>query len=475
MKAVEPARFQEYAEQIKDELLDKTMGLLKIPSVYDPSTAKEYAPFGTGIKDALEYLLHMGEQEGFKVKNMNGYAGHIEWGEGDELLGILGHVDVVPPGDGWSQDPFSPYVKNEKLYARGVQDDKGPVMAAFFAMKMLKDLGVKPHKRIRLILGTDEERSWKCMDHYFTCEDMPDFGFSPDAEFPVIHAEKGLLDLEIFIPAAENDHKSDGATLLQFSGGDRLNMVPARAEAVLAVSDLETVQQSYREFLDKKQIQGQIEKLDDQTVKMICFGKTAHGSTPDEGVNAVMLLLEFLAEIPGSEVPNKQMKKMVDYFKETNGKGLRIHVSDDVSGPLTLNAGTAHMDHSGLTIGVNIRYPVTVPEEQWYPALEEILKQEGWKAKKIDHMKPLYIPEDDPFVLTLLDAYKRQTGEEGSPISIGGATYARVLSKGVAYGAMFPQSTDTAHQADEHMEIKDLVRATAIYADAIYHLTIQNS
>lgn len=466
---LEPSVFLNRAEEMKEELLEKLMHILSIPSIYDPNTADNNAPFGKGIREALDYMLNIGKEEGFRVKNVGGYAGHIEWGEGEELVGILGHVDVVPPGSGWSHDPFRPYLKDEKLFARGVQDDKGPVLAAFFAMKMLKEMGIDPGKRIRLILGTDEERSWKCMDHYFKHEEMPDYGFSPDAEFPVIHAEKGLIDLAFHIPVPENEGNGN-VQLLQLSGGDRLNMVPASAQAVLQTSKQDSVKRLFETYVTDRKIDGNIELLNSMEMKVICYGKTAHGSIPEQGKNAIMFLLEFLTGLDLSHPLKEKLKKIIGYFRSTSGKGLQIHSRDDVSGSLTLNTGTLRWEQKHMNIGVNIRYPVTIPIENWYPQILSVAELEGWSVNTIDHMEPLYVPQDDLLVKILLNTYENHTGQKAKPISIGGATYARVLKKGVAYGAMFPDRPDTAHQADEHMIIDDLVRSTAIYADALLQI-----
>lgn len=188
--------FNSLSHQYESEFIEKTMKLIRIPSVYKFNG--DY-PYGEPIDQALQTMLKIAEEDGFKTKNIEGHAGHIEFGQGEEILGILGHLDVVPAGEGWETDPFSPVIKDGNLYGRGAQDDKGPVMAAYIAMKLLKQQGFQPNKRVRLILGTDEERDWQGIEHYFKHEDMPEFGFSPDASFPVINAEKGLLDTYITI------------------------------------------------------------------------------------------------------------------------------------------------------------------------------------------------------------------------------------------------------------------------------------
>ncbi|MGL4819435.1 MAG: Sapep family Mn(2+)-dependent dipeptidase, partial [Bacilli bacterium] len=208
--------------------LEKLKQLLAIPSVLDPSTISEGAPFGQSIQDALDWFLQQGQADGFQTHNAEGYVGWIEWGDGPDetMLGVLGHLDVVPPGEGWTREPFQPVVENGKLYARGAIDDKGPTFAAYTAMVLLKQIGIKPNKKVRLILGTDEESSWKCMAYYKEHATMPAFGFTPDADFPVTFAEKGLMDLYITIPRT-NERE------FVIYGGDRLNMVAGKCSATV--------------------------------------------------------------------------------------------------------------------------------------------------------------------------------------------------------------------------------------------------
>ena len=180
----------------KDELLQKTIELLRIPSVLTKFDPESNTPFGEAINDSLYYMLDLAREDGFVTKNINNYAAHIEYGEGKDILGVLCHLDVVPTGDGWTHPPFSPIVKDGKLFARGATDDKGPTMAAYFALKLLKEMDFQPNKRIRIILGTDEETGWRGIREYFKTEQMPELGFAPDASFPLIYGEKGIISFD---------------------------------------------------------------------------------------------------------------------------------------------------------------------------------------------------------------------------------------------------------------------------------------
>ncbi|MBM7554911.1 dipeptidase PepV [Thalassobacillus pellis] len=457
--------FQKLAENYEKEFLEKVTRVLRVPSVYE---FNDHFPFGKPINDVLELMLKMGAEDGFEVKNIDGYAGHIEWGSGEDLIGVLGHLDVVPAGDGWDSDPFEPLIKNGNLYARGAQDDKGPVLAAYIAMKLLKDQGFRPNKRIRLIVGTDEERDWKGIKYYFDKEEMPTFGFSPDAAFPVIHAEKGLIDGYLSIPFDANE---DGIyELLDFSGGDRLNMVPDQASARLRVPENNVVKDKFEAFLQTHHIKGKLHE-ERKDIELSVEGKGAHASKPEQGKNAIILLAKFLTEIPLPENQQKCFMWIINHFCDTKGTALGMDISDEVSGALTLNLGSLHLDKSTLIAGVNIRYPISGNREAVVDGITHKAQIVQGSFKLYDHLESLYVNEENPEVQLLLNIYNEQTGENEKVMAIGGATYARSLETGVAYGAMFPDSPDTAHQKNEHVRIKDMIRAISIYAESLYRLT----
>ncbi|KGX84042.1 dipeptidase PepV [Pontibacillus marinus] len=459
---------KEQLNELKPYFLDRLKELLQIPSTYDETSIREGAPYGENIQKALEYALSLGEKEGFSVKDIDGYAGHIEWGKGEELIGILGHLDVVPAGEGWTNGPFDPVVKEGKLFARGAQDDKGPVMAAFLAMKWLKDIGVEPQKRVRLILGTDEERNWGCMKHYFAKEEMPKVGFSPDAQFPVIHAEKGLLDLDV-TKNLDMDQSHATAQLLHLQGGERLNMVPYRAQASLKWEGEGDPISLFEDFIQQTPYDGKAD-MDGDQLHITLTGKSAHAMEPNNGHNAFLGITSFLKELPFSNSILSVLYWIEEAFQSSRGEGLGIACEDNVSGPLTVNVGTAVLKDGDLTLGLNIRYPVTKDFQEWFQIFESNMNDHEARIHVIEHLEAIHMAKDHPFVEKLLDIYNRNANEQAEPLAIGGATYARALNQGVAYGAMFSHSPDTAHNADEHILIEDLMEAAYIYAEAIYEL-----
>nr|MDH3164444.1 dipeptidase PepV [Bacillus licheniformis] len=451
----------------RNEIVEDIQGFLKINSVLDEETAGPGRPFGKGIQECLTALLNKGEESGFTVKNLDGYAGHIEWGKGEEIIGVLCHIDVVPPGDGWTSDPFAAEIRGGRIYARGALDDKGPTMAAFHALKIVKDSGLPLSKRIRMIIGTDEESDWRCVEHYFKHEEMPSAGFAPDADFPIIYAEKGLIDAALKI---ETDQAETGADLVleAFRSGRRLNMVPDDAEAVLAGAVPSEFEESFARFVKEKRAEGRILQ-EGGRLTLTVHGKSAHAMEPNNGVNAGLILAEFLHTQSLDRAGLHFVQTVSGAFAgDTRGKKIGIGRRDDISGELTLNVGRPQYEQGkGGEAHINIRYPVTEESGRVKSGLSQI---KGARLISFKDSKPHHVAKDHELIKTPQRVYEEQTGETAQLISIGGATYARSLKAGVAFGPLFPGRPDVAHQKDEYMEIDDLLKAVSIYAQAIYEL-----
>jgi succinyl-diaminopimelate desuccinylase len=456
----------------KEDLIRDTQEFLRIKSVLDEASATKEAPLGQGVYEALQYLLRRGEEEGFTAKNVDGLAGHLEFGQGEELIGVLCHVDVVPPGDGWTSDPFSAEIRDGKIYARGAIDDKGPTMAAFYAMKIVKELGLPLKKRVRMIIGTDEESNWRCVDHYFKHEEMPTMGFAPDADFPIIYAEKGIADFDLRQKPVRTNENSD-IQLQSFQSGRRYNMVPDFAEAVLLVKNgrSEEIKQHFEQFLHTNSLNGQA-VVESKTVTLQLEGVSAHGMEPNNGKNAGLFMASFLAHVPLEANAQAFIRFINDYFVgDSRGHALGVAYSDDITGDLTINVGIlSYRQETGGKLGLNLRYPVTNDIEQTKKTIEQVCANYGFTLENFSDSKPHHVDQNHVLVKTLQRVYEEQTGEKASLISIGGGTYARSLNAGVAFGPLFPGRPDVAHQKDEYIIIEDLLKATAIYAQAIYEL-----
>lgn len=454
------------AESRKEELVSELQQLIQIESVLDQETSSDDAPFGEGPLEALKFLLSLGEQQGFTAKNIDNYAGHLEMGSGEELLGILCHVDVVPVGDSWTYSPFKGEVVDGKLYGRGAIDDKGPTMAAYLAMKMIKDAGIELNKRVRMIIGTDEESGFRCVDHYFSKEEMPTIGFAPDADFPLINAEKGIALLDF----SQKGNVEDDEQIIAFKAGQRSNMVPDTANAIVH-NISSSIEEDFNFFLEKNSTDGTLTKEDGRYI-ITMKGKAAHAMEPEKGRNAAVLLSKFLLNIVTSKASREFVAFMVNTFdKDHFGSAIKLDYYDEMSGHTTLNPGVVlfHQNRGGH-VQVSMRYSVSYPFEEKITEGAGQASTYGFALDVASNSSPHYVPEEDEFVQTLLDVYRKYTGDNSKPLSTGGGTYARTMEKGVAFGMLFPGEPDVAHQADEFVVVDNLVKAAAIYAEAIVKL-----
>ena len=457
----------ELANARKEELISELIALLQIESLLDEDQSTVEHPFGPGPKAALDFMLQKGVEQGMITKNIDNMAGHIEMGSGEEALGILCHVDVVPAGDlsTWTYPPFEGRIVDGKLYARGSIDDKGPTMAAWMAMKLVKDAGIELNKRVRMIIGTDEESGFRCVTRYFEKEEMPAIGFAPDADFPLINAEKGIAHL-VF---TQNEKRGDDDQLMSFKAGKRINMVPDLAEAQLKNVNEHFVE-NFQKFLTQNELEGSFTNEVDSIIITV-KGKSAHAMEPEKGRNAAVILAKFLAsqQIGGA---GQKFVEMIEFAFGENpyGETLGLQFTDDVSGATTLNAGLISFGENGGEIQVSMRYSVTYSFEEKMTVAQGVVPTKGFSLDVVDNDTPHYVPEDDELVATLLQIYRSSTGDMRKPLSTGGGTYARVMKKGVAFGMLFPGELELAHQADEFVDIENLVKATAIYAEAIVKL-----
>lgn len=459
-------------EKRKESFIKDTQDLLHIKSLLDEENTSDEAPLGQGVKEALDFMLNLGEKDGFTSKNVGNLAGHLEFGEGKELLGILCHVDVVPEGDGWTSDPFGAEIRDGKIYARGALDDKGPTMAAYYAMKIVKELGMPLKKRVRMIIGTDEESNWRCVEHYFKHEEMPTLGFAPDADFPIINAEKGIADFDMVQEDSLKGETGTNIEVVSFVSGKRYNMVPDHAKAIVHLKANQN--EIIRQFMDFMNQYGLEHSYNNQNGELILevVGVSAHGLEPRNGKNAGLFLAKFLStQALDAKAANYFQFVSRYFYEDSRGANLGVAYSDDISGELTINPGKLSFTcESGGSIGMTCRYPVTNKMEETKAKLDALLLDKGFVIKNFSDSKPHYVDEKEFLIQTLKKVYEEQTGEKAELIAIGGGTYARSLKAGVAFGPLFPGRPDIAHQKDEYMLIEDLLKATAIYAQAIYEL-----
>ncbi|KLU67742.1 putative dipeptidase [Desulfosporosinus acididurans] len=459
-------RLDHQIEGMKEDIISAIQDCIQIKSVKDVAHAAPGSPFGPGIQAALDWTLKLGKKLGFEVKNVDGYAGHIEMGSGD-LLGILGHLDVVPEGDGWSVPPYSAAIVDGKIYGRGALDDKGPTLAALFAMKAIKDANIPLNKRVRLILGTDEESGWADMDYYLKKEEVPYLGFAPDAEFPLIHAEKGILHLEL-----KKAFEASLPHLVSIRGGERANVVPDLCEVTLRGLDQELIARSLRSFVFPEGVGAEIKTPKETSEVIISFkGIGAHGSLPQKGKNAVLFALKYLQKLPLTSEEQKILEFILMYpGKGFFGEGFGIALKDEPSGQLSLNLGIFELSSDHLRFVLDIRYPVTYKQEDVLQPIEKIIRDEGFSIEVLNHQKAHHVPKDSELVKSLLKAYADVTGLEPYAFAIGGGTYAKALPQGVAFGPVFPGEPEVIHCADEYISINNVLLTTKVYAQAILNI-----
>lgn len=458
----------EKIDQYKEDIIKSTQETLRIKSVKGP--AKENMPFGEGPALALQSFLKEAEEMGFETKNLNNYAGYIEFGQGDETVGILAHLDVVPEGDGWNFDPYGGIIDDGNIYGRGAMDDKGPAIAILYAMKALKDTDTKLSRKVRLILGTDEEAGWGCMDHYFKHEEAPNISFTPDADFPVIHAEKGIIVFDLTYELKDDE---SAIKLVDIKGGNAPNMVPDYAEALLKVDDYSSLEEKYNQYKKTNNYPVSIREDKGQVV-VSATGVSAHGSTPEKGENAIDYLADFLFNIFPKESGAYEFleiyKKRIAF--KNHGEDIGCGFEDEVSGKLAFNTGMIKSEDNKLVLTINVRYPIHNTAEEVYKGIRDNLSGTSMVLVEDDSdMKPLYVPEDNELVTKLMEVYREETGDlDAKPVVTGGGTYARALDNAVAFGPSFPGQKDVAHQKNEFISIDHLIKITRIYTRAIYEL-----
>lgn len=461
----------------QNEMLSTLQQLIGINS--EAAEPEKDCPFGKGVSDAFLYMLKKAEEDGFKTVNTDNYGGHIELSAGENAdgltMGILGHLDVVPAGSGWDFDPFGGEIKDGRIYGRGAEDDKGPTLAAYYAMKAIKDCGIELKKNVRLILGLDEETEWEGIKYYLEHEEAPDFGFTPDADFPVVHGEKGILIFDL----AQKFKKTGttGIELRKFTGGNAPNMVADSARMVIYSKD----QSLYDGIKDKVKAYREETGYDvkakgaGKSLEITATGISSHGAEPQKGLNAISILMGVAENI---EFDNEGVNDFIAFYNErlafeTDGTSFGINLKDEVSGGTVVNVGMIEADKNSARLSINVRFPVTFDDEMVYSALGKTLENYDIGVVKKKYQEPLFVEKDDPMVVTLMDVYKNVTGDTAAePMIIGGGTYARAAEGFVAFGAKFPGEEEKAHQKNESASIENLMKAAEIYAEAIYRLCV---
>ncbi len=444
-----------------DDILKDLGTLVAIPSV--AGKPENGHPFGDECAKAVDAVLGMAEGYGLKTKNVGYYAGHAEYGEGEENAVVMAHVDVVPVGDGWDTDPFTLTIDGNFAYGRGVADDKGAAIAALHCLRALKDAGVQGKRKLRVIFGSGEEVGMGDMAHYFASEQLPDMGFTPDSCYGICHCEKGIMNFKI-------TGKNDSGLIKNFSAGTVPNAVPAKAECDILCSQAEY------EKLAAAAGNGAIGFTVTPTAEgahLVAKGQAAHAAAPQAGKNAAAHLIGLLASVFGAE----RLGAFFRFAQEKiglsfDGSLLGVACSDEPSGPLTFNLGLVHADEQSCGLTVDIRYPATKNGKDVSEAIQKAAEAVGLTFTLLSDAAPLYLPKESPLITLLSGAYKDVTGEDCTVFSMGGGTYARQMNgKGVAFGPGFPDQADAhEHDANERIELDRFQLHAKICLEAMYRM-----
>ena len=443
-------------DSYRDEFTSVLSRWIQTPSI--KGTPEEGAPFGRDVRTMLDLALATAEEMGFVTRNIDGYAGDATLGDNSlEKIAVLGHLDVVPIGDGWTFPPFGAEIVGNRMYGRGTIDDKGPSLAAMFAMKAIKESGIPLRRAIRLILGCDEESDWDDMAYYCTHATMPDLGFSPDASFPLINTEKGMLHIFAHAPLS-----ADGLQVLEMMTGERMNVIPGESTALLQGGA--SLAEKVLAYAEKTGLPYTAE-CTDKGVLVKALGIPGHSAYPEGRRNAIGMMLLLFREL-GVTGPLKTLADV--YGMESDGTSLGIACKDDLSGALTCNMGILHIVKGEVHTTFDCRVPVTADLESLKKTA--LARLPGFIIDECGTKGPHHVPQESELVTALLHAYEEVTGLPGKAESTGGGTYAKVLKQGVAFGAAFPDEEDLCHQANEFVNLDNMILAAKVYAEALLRL-----
>ena len=444
---------KELLSSYQKEALENLQSWIRINSIYDENTVSKGKPFGEGVYQALEFIARLAEEKGFEVDRCDGYCTEIKYGRGDKIIGVYAHADVVPVSGNWKYPPFSATLENDVLYGRGTSDDKGPAIAAFYALLALKENNlIKDDYQVRLVIGGNEERGSACLEYYFHKLHKPycNYGFTPDGEFPLIYGEKGISNYQTKGHITLED-------IIYIDAGVVANSVIDKAEALLKSKEgiEEYLASVGYKYLLKDKEEGYL---------LTIFGKAAHGSLPQEGVNAGLQLLDVLGEVFNVD----EFKVIVASYKDPSGKTLNEYYHSDLLNDTTYNVGLINYRDNNFSMVVNFRYGENVDPLK---VINSINNKLPFETIVITATESLCFDPSSSWIQSLLRAYQEESGDYESKImTIGGGTYAKECKNTVAFGSAFPGSHDNIHDADEHIELKDFYTSMPIYARAILAL-----
>lgn len=448
------------AEKYRKEFLMLLDQWISIPSVYSKETVSTMMPFGTDIAQALEWFKNKGEEDGFTTKLVDGYAAHIEYGKGDEYVYVFGHCDVVPAGQGWNGDPFKLLKSGDMLIGRGVIDDKGPLLATFLALKLIRDKALPLKRKIRIVAGGNEENGFKCIRYYFQREPKPTYGFTPDAKFPVINGEKGGMVLQIS-GKVENNR-------MIILGGEVHNTIPT----YVTVRNCMIHKEKIGDYLKENQLTLEYSKGKNKVKGFTLFGLGGHSSKPEKANNPIEKVLQLL----NMELQEKWLEDLTFLFAGDNRDGRIFGLGEKGRcGTLTMVPTILRLEGGGLELTLSVRYPENLDVEEILEKIAAFLKYkgiEGYELKVSSNKKPHYIETDSLLVRKLYEVYVKHTGDRENPVRVTSAgTYAAEMENAVVFGGEFPDgSAGNAHMVGEYGSEDAFIKSIGIYAEALWEL-----
>ncbi|MDR6554823.1 Sapep family Mn(2+)-dependent dipeptidase [Paenibacillus qinlingensis] len=455
----------------RDAIIAGISELVQIKSI--KATPEPGKPFGAGVDRALQYMLQLAESLGFEVTNVDGYAGHAEYGQGEEIAAVLVHLDTVEEGEGWTFPPFGGLIENGKIIGRGASDNKGPSVVALYALKTLMDLGITGSRRLRLIFGTNEESGMRDLEYYFEREQLPVMAFAPDAGYPIFNVEMGSMNV-VFSSEQESASTKPQLTILSLKGGNMLTLIPETCTALLSLAQLTDNQVA--DFHDAVNLQTNMSFVyDDEGRLVLTAGSEFLADCLTGSRNAIVNMVAFLR----GQGLTTNWDPFLHFLNEKigaekSGQSLGIACSDSESGALILFLRTISCDLHRAESLSNIRYPVSHDGAGILSTVAGLAGTSGIHTELTRHLLPVYVPENHPVIVRLSRAYKKMTGDEAVLLRMGAGTYARKLrNNGVAFGAGLPGGVDThVHQADEFVFIDDMMQHAEICLQGMYELWI---
>lgn len=445
---MERQKLMEFLENNKDQMIADLCEFVRIPSISDNITE---------VRRALDFIIDLGKRMGFEARSvLDGRVGLIEAGEGSETLGILSHVDVVSPGnlEAWQSQPFEPVIRDGSIYGRGTLDDKGAAIASLYAMKAVTELGIPLKKKVQLILGTQEEVDWSDMRDYVKEFPLPDYGFTPDGEFPICNIEKGAMDVEILIPLEKP--VGDGFFIIDFSGGTATNIVPGEAEARL----LKRTAKADGTFVEEE-------------IKVSATGKAVHSCQPEKGDNAIINLCNMLLDMDLSDnTALRLVKELLRGFSDIYCRGIGLYSENEyLNGEFihrnTISVTRAETKQEGIFANFNIRFSYGADDRDFVEAIDKVAAGIGGRVESINSLPAVYISKEKPFLKGLAGAYEEISGLPNEFALAYGGSYAKAMENIVSWGPIFPGEEDTCHEENEYISIESLMLNAKIFATAI--------